>query len=239
MIIISSGFPKSASTLLFLYTEHLLKLSGRSRGQRMFRNINKEGFTPHFGLLNTLWYIFASCFGPVVIKTHAGPSFFIRLLLAMRLARAYYSIRDPRDVVLSAMDHAEKARKKTEQSDSDKAFAPFKTWDDLFPALDMHFSRYHAWKKDGRVLFVRYEALMKDPSGELTKVVQHIGLPGLIPKIPETVQWFASRKNETVNFNKGQLARYTTELSPEEISRLERRMKDVIVAMDYPLNQTV
>lgn len=238
MIIISSGFPKSASTLLFLYTEHLVKLSGKTGGQKLFRSINKEGFTPWFGPFNTMWYVIASMFGPIVIKTHAGPGFFVRILLSLGLARAYYSIRDPRDVVLSAMDHGKKAREKINPSDSDKAFAPFKKREDMLPALSMHFDRYKLWREDGRVLFVRYEDLLLNPESELEKVARHIRRPEWIKFIPETVKYFAERKRETTNFNKGDVARFGSELNADETALLERDMKEVILAMNYKLTQS-
>lgn len=238
MIIISSGFPKSASTLLFLYTEHLIRLSGKSRGQKLFRSINKEGFTPWFGPVNTLWYVFASMFGPVVIKTHAGPGFFVRTLLSLGLARAYYSIRDPRDVLLSALDHGKKARAKKNLSDSDKAFAPFMKREDLLPALGMHFERYKSWEKDGRVLIVRYEELLQNPEKELEKIASYFQRTEWIKFIPETVKWFGEHRSETINFNKGVVTRFVSELSAEETALIERDMKEVILAMNYKLTRS-
>lgn len=236
MIVISSGFPKSASTLLFLYTEHLFSAAGKSQGQRLFRRFNKEGFTPHFGFLNTPWYILLSLFGPLVIKTHAGPTFFVRLLIGMGLAKAYYSVRDPRDAVLSAMDHAKKAREKGIQSDSDVAFAPFKTWDDLFPAFHMHHQRYEAWKRYGKALFLRYEDVVTDPAEELTRVVHFLDRKKLEPYIPETVQLFGEKKQSTKNFNKGAVTRYREELNAEQLELLEKKMGPCITSMGYTLN---
>lgn len=235
MIIISSGFPKSASTLLFLYTERLIVQSGRSRGQKMFRYLNKEGFTPWFGPFNSAWYVFLSMFGPIVIKTHAGPGFFLKILLRLGLAKAYYSIRDPRDVVLSALDHANKARGKLKMSASDKAFAPFRTIKDVVPALNMHLTRYKSWEKYGHVLFLRYEEVMLHPETELKKIVAHVNRLNWNPYVAETIDWFAKRKSETINFNKGTLSRYQTELSSEEIIEIEKDFKEVIVAMNYQL----
>src|ERR1041385_6128725 len=100
MIIVSSGFPKSASTLLFLYTEEILEQSGKRSGQKKFRKHYPEGFIHRFGILNSAYLFFLNLFyGNVVVKTHSGPDFFIRLLMKMKIAKAYYSVRDPRDVI--------------------------------------------------------------------------------------------------------------------------------------------
>jgi len=235
MIIISSGFPKSASTLLYLYTESLINSSGKSGGQKLFRRFNREGFTPHFGFLNTLWYVFASMFGPLVVKTHAGPTFFIRLLISVGLATAFYSVRDPRDAVLSAMDHGRKAREKGIQTDSDIAFAPFEKWEDVYPAFHMHHRRYEAWKEYDRVLFVRYEEVIQHPDAVLQKIVRHVRLPKLVKNIPDAVYSFAQSKRSTRNFNKGELVRFTTELKSDEIAKLEKEMGACITSMGYTL----
>ena len=237
MIIISSGFPKSASTLLFLYTEHLITASGNNKGQEKFRRYCKDGFMPAFGVLNSLHLFFISMSGPIVIKTHSGPSFTLRLLQALGLAKAYYSIRDPRDVVLSALDHGAKARSNAKKSNSDIAFAPYHNRKELLPALQMHFARFKAWKKYGKALFVRYEDLIASPEQELSKVLQHINMSALSKYIPDTVRWFQERKQETINFNKGTVTRFQTELTTAEIAETEKDLREVILEMNYELTQ--
>jgi hypothetical protein len=238
MIIISSGFPKSASTLLFLYTESLINGSGKTRGQKMFRRFNREGFTPAFNPLNAAWYVFASLFGPVVIKTHSGPCFSLRILIGLGLAKAYYSVRDPRDAVLSAMDHGEKARTQGIKTDSDVAFAPFKEWKDIYPAFHMHHKRFESWKKYGKVIFPRYELLMTQPDAELQKIVDFIGRNFLRKYIDSTVSAFLKNKTSTKNFNKGETSRYQTELNEQQIAALEKELRDCILSMDYKLHNT-
>jgi hypothetical protein len=238
MIIISSGFPKSASTLLFFYTEELLKRSGKKRGQEKFRKQNPEGFIPHFGILNTLNLLFLSIFfGDVVIKSHTGPTFLVRLLINLGFAKAYYSIRDPRDVVLSALDHAEKARTKTIKSPSDIAFAPFQSRADLYPALHMHFKRYTEWKRYGKVLFLRYEDLLSKPEEELSSLVNWLDRTDALKYIPEVVTDFNARKKETKNFNKGEINRFKNEMNPEIMLEIEMELRDCFREMNYPLTK--
>jgi hypothetical protein len=238
MIIISSGFPKSASTLLFFYTEEFLLRSSRKTAQEKFRRQNPEGFISHFGILNTLNLLRLSVFhGDVVVKSHAAPTFFVKLLINLGLARAYYSIRDPRDAMLSALDHAEKARTKTNKTPSDIAFAPFHSRADLYPALRMHFERFRRWKKFGKALFVRYENLLASPEEELDKLLDWLGRSEDKKFIPEVVAHFSRRKNETRHFNKGVLSRFSTELTQEEIREIESQLGDCIREMNYPLTQ--
>jgi hypothetical protein len=158
MIIVSSGFPKSASTLLFLYTEEILKQSGKRSAQEKFRKRYPEGFIHRFGLLNTTYLFFLNLFfGSVVVKTHAGPNFFLRVLIKMKIAKAYYSIRDPRDVILSALDHGKKARANGSKTPADKAFEMYEKKEDLYAALKMHYENFDRWKHFNDKVFVRFK----------------------------------------------------------------------------------
>jgi hypothetical protein len=237
MIIISSGFPKSASTLLFFYTEELLKRSGKKTGQEKFRKQNPEGFISHFGIFITLKLLFLSVFyGDVVVKSHTGPTFFVRLLINLGFAKAYYSIRDPRDVVLSALDHAKKARTKTIKSPSDIAFAPFQSRADLYPALHMHFNRFSEWKHYGKVLFLRYEDLLGKPEEELSSVLNWLNRKNALRYIPAVVSDFNAKKMETKNFNKGEISRFQNEMSQEIILEIETKLREYFPAMNYPFS---
>ncbi len=89
MIIISNGFPKSASTLLFLYTEELLLRSRRPAAQEKFRKQNAEGFIAHFGITDILRILRLSILhGDLVIKTHTPPTRLVRLMINVGFARA-------------------------------------------------------------------------------------------------------------------------------------------------------
>ncbi len=239
MIIVSSGFPKSASTLLFLYTEEILRQSGIRSAQTNFRKKYPEGFINRFGFLNTSYLLFLNLFsGSVVVKTHSGPDFFLRMLIRMKIAKVYYSVRDPRDVILSALDHSSKARTKGAQTPADKSFAIYMTKEDLYTPLKMHFSRYLAWNAFGAYLEVRYENLLTNPENELKKVLQFLGLNQFEKLLPEIVDSFARKKSETKNFNKGELSRFEKEFSSDEIIQIENEINFMISGMGYQLKST-
>lgn len=233
MIIISGGFPKSASTLLFLYTETFLSRSGKRSAQRAFRRYNEEGFIRHFGFFNTTRLVLLSIFrGNVVVKSHAAPNFWVKLLIGLGLAKAYYSVRDPRDVMLSALDHGEKARAKTNKTNSDLSFAAFHSRESLYEPLRMHYCRFSEWKRYGKVLFVRYEQLMQQPENELAKVLDWLGWKESKKSIPAVVAEFAAKKKETVHFNKGVVSR-NDEYTPETLAEVERELQECIAGLGY------
>jgi hypothetical protein len=236
MIIVSSGFPKSASTLLFLYTEEILKQSGKRSAQNKFRKHYPEGFIHRFGILNTAYLCWLNLFfGNVVVKTHSGPNFFLRVLIKLGIAKAYYSIRDPRDVILSALDHGKKARMNGIKSPADNAFLIYEKKEDLFESLKMHYANYTGWKKFDKLLFVRYENLLASPEAELKKVLAMLKWNEKEELIQGIIELFSKKKSETKNFNKGELSRFEKEFSEEELKETENAIREIIPGMGYQL----
>jgi hypothetical protein len=237
MIIVSSGFPKSASTLLFLYTEEILTQSGKRSAQQKFRKRYPEGFINRFGLLNTMYLFFLNLFsGNVVVKTHSGPNFFLRFLIKMKIAKAYYSVRDPRDVILSALDHGKKARATGIKTPADKAFEMYEKKEDLFASLKMHYENFARWKKFNDVLFVRYENLLSSSQAELKKVIEMLGWEKEEKLLPGIIESFAKKKSETKNFNKGEVSRFEKEFSESELEEIENEIGRLIIGMGYELH---
>ncbi|CAN5146839.1 hypothetical protein BH09BAC5_BH09BAC5_25230 [soil metagenome] len=236
MIIVSSGFPKSASTLLFLYTEEILKRSGKRSAQLKFRKKYPEGFIHRFGFFNSIYLLLLNVFsGSVVVKTHSGPTFFLRLLIQMKLAKAYYSVRDPRDVILSALDHGEKARENGITSPADNAFVLYHNKEDLYSSLQLHFGRFIAWKKMPDVLLTEYEKLISEPIVELKKILVLLNWQSEEKSLPSIIETFALNRSQTKNFNKGELSRFKNDFSEKEISEIENKIGTVITGMGYSL----
>jgi len=158
-------------------------------------------------------------------------------MINVGFARAYYSLRDPRDAMLSALDHAASAQAKTEKTLSDVYFARFHSRQDLCPALLSAFGTFHRWKRFGKVLFVRYEDVLAAPEQELDRIVEWLGLKADRKNVSTVVAHFAKRKAETRHFNKGVLTRYSSELNAREIREVEVHLCDCIREMNYRFSQ--
>src|SRR5215471_8147671 len=106
MIVISSSLPKSGSTLVANLQEDLLAMCEPENGQGAFR----EAFGGRFVEEITPWVAaklmaIHEKWGSMVVKTHCRVTWSVRALVVSGVARATYCFRDPRDVILSAMDH--------------------------------------------------------------------------------------------------------------------------------------
>lgn len=137
MIIISSSIPKSASTLVFRYQQDLLGLASHKNviAQEKFDNYSNYGFLRKIGLKEFVIIIFIKIkYGNIVIKTHSELTFLIKLLMALGLAKATFCYRDPRDIILSAIDHGERSRKGLDPSNG---FKNMKTIKDGLPLVNL------------------------------------------------------------------------------------------------------
>ncbi|MDJ0744781.1 MAG: SGNH/GDSL hydrolase family protein [Xenococcaceae cyanobacterium MO_167.B27] len=184
MIIISSSIPKSASTLIYNYQEDLLALASQNNAvaQEEFNKYSNCGFLRGIYFNNFLTIIFLKIkYGNVVIKTHSKPSFFIKLLIALGLAKATFCYREPRDIILSAIDHGERTRKGKDASGACKNMI---TIADSLPIVKSWMSNWYQWKEYGSKIndvYAQLEQLPPDTTHLILSVggnnaLSHIGI---------------------------------------------------------------
>ncbi len=236
MIYISASFPKSASSLLFLYTEKMLLVSGMRTGQSFFRNYYKEGFVPRIGIVNGVFFLFVSLFfGNIVIKTHGGYNYVTRLLIAMGLAKGFYIYRDPRDVILSALDHGVNARTKEHKTPADRAFERCTNKEQLYPVIKKYYLYYRQWTSSGTNKVITYSDLLTVPVETLEELSRFLKLSIAISQLQELITGFNNKKVELKNFNKGKLYRFNEEMTQEEVEAVEKNVGDCIQEMGFKL----
>ena len=236
MIVISNALPKSASTILYEYTHDLIVAAFPENGNdELIRRCNTgdvEGvhaFVKNYGgkNLRELQTILKD-FGPFVVKTHRGLDHNLRYLVESGKAKVTIIHRDPRDVVISAVDHC----KMTAGSD----FTPFHLHDSLeasYPLVKKWIPRVIEWLKYGNCLELRYVDLVTEPEHMLAKIVGFLGLSIGREQIASIVQGRVENKNHM--FNTGKVLRFSDELSDSEIEMLTEGLHDEILALGYEL----
>lgn len=231
MILISASLPKSGSTLIANYQEDLLAALFPSNGQAQLRKAFQGRF---IGSLNPIviarLLAIHARHGTIVVKTHSAATPLLRALINAGVARATYCYRDPRDVVLSSIDHGKRSRA---GEDPARAFIDYTTIDDAIPKVQSLIQRWQSWHIFGKAQMIRYEELMADKLGSLRAMAGHLGWGADDQLLNDLVARHTPKKGVSYNFNKGTTLRYQTEMTPEEIARCTRAFRDILVQYQY------
>lgn len=233
MIIISSSIPKSASTLVYSYQKNLLALVDLNNiiAQEEFKKYSNCGFLRGIYVRDFLTITFLKIkYGNIVIKTHSKPTFFIKLLINLGLAKATFYYRDPRDILLSAIDHGERTRKGLDTSNACKNMITVR---DSLPVVKSWTSNWYKWKEFGKVFLIRYEDLMENKLSYLQQMSDYFNLKLKKEQIEAIYLKHEKIKNTTWNFNKGTTERAKTEMNDSDLLLCDRELKNILEDMNY------
>ncbi len=238
MLVLSNSLPKSGSTLFRNYTTALVALRHGPRGQQALRDLARSGRIALVGgflprpdgpALDDLARASRSC--PIVVKVHAQPTQAIRDRLGPA-CRVTYCIRDPRDVFVSARDHAQRTRNETQPM-----FDAFLSEDAGIAALRRMLDAAVEWLDAGLLLLVRYEDLVPAPGRELRRLASWLGIEASPDEIDAIVRAERqSRRPGQHNLNTGELNRYRSMMNPALRRRIETELGGQIRALGYPIS---
>ncbi|MFQ5570585.1 MAG: sulfotransferase domain-containing protein [Rhodothermales bacterium] len=247
MVVLSVGMRKSGTGWYFNMTNDLLQAAGgqdvhQIRNMPSLRSIIR-GNNCKVGELTvrklvrlTLPHFTGHTY---VVKTHAGPSISLRAFTATGTVKVTYQYRDPRDIVLSALEHAEAARRAGIHID----LVRLNTLDDSIQMVKRELARWEHWMRHPRVLKVRYEDLIADTMGELRRLVDFLSLDVPEASLQAIVQRYQKKEyaktleqpiiGNRLHFNKGIPGRFREEMSPQARALCERHLGPYLRKMGY------
>jgi hypothetical protein len=214
MIILSNSIPKTGSTLLANYQEDILGVSKVKSGQAALRSSFNGRFieNPLIHLLFNLSRI-ESKHGSVVVKCHWRPSLYLDLYCRFQNVRMTMMYRDPRDMILSMIDHGNRSRKSKDPSGG------FRDCVDVFqliPRTVKFMKRQQYFESKDYVHNVKYEDMMSDPLTVLQKMVAFLEWKVKDESLKEIIELRDKSKKTSWNFNKGTTQRWKDEMNQEE-----------------------
>jgi hypothetical protein len=233
MIVISNSLPKSASTLIFRMEAEIIRRTLSRNGQDAFH----ERF-PKYDLNPLVWSdVLALCridlaHGTFAVKTHHSAGRSIRLIQRLGLSRATFCYRDPRDVLLSALDHGRKSRAKEPPQ---AAFDNFHSIEQSIPNVRAMLNKAWTWVDEPRTLMIRYEDTIEDLFKVLQQVVAFLELPADEGLLRELVERENANRAQSPNFNTGATGRWRREMTPEQIARCNEAFRPFLERFDYPM----
>ena len=240
MIVLSVGMPRAGSGWHYNVIHDLMATTGcadardireKYRLQKILTEVNCN-----IGVLSArrlgMVTIPALMGNTFVIKAHAGPSAWSRLLEGLGLLRVTYIYRDPRDAMLSAFDFGQRAMGKGRPN-------AFSHLTDFQKTLDFMTEYVHIWEKwmrEKNVLIARYEDLLTNYEAESAKLVDYLKLDGTSPEIQSVVEKYrpgAAEGQQGLHFFKGKIGRFREAYNEEQKAILKERLSAFLPRMGY------
>jgi len=233
MIIVNTGIPKSGTSLLTRYQRDLLQLFDGLAGQERLLELNGGGYIERLTqeTIENLLKIERE-YGSFVVKTHCGYEPHLGELVRSGRACVSCAYRDPRDVILSAIDHGERSRN---GMDKYYAFANYRQVKDVITQMLKWCQVYGSWASSEWALMIRYEEMMKDRKAVIKLLADQIGFNLSEKQLSEIHEKHEKNKQTAWNFNKGTTERWKNEMNAVDQATCAQALAEQIQLMGYPL----
>lgn len=173
---------------------------------------------------------------PFLVKTHSPPIRLLKFFSKLGLAKVIYTYRDPRDVFVSAKDHGQRLVDTGGRTDT---FAQFLNFDKGMKKLGNYLRGCKMYLSIPSALCIKYEEITTEPMAVFKRIADFLGVQLTEARLKEIIEKYdVSKKSKSsgeFHFNKGISKRYLTDLTPEEISKLNVRFEKEIQLLGYEL----
>jgi len=242
MIVLSVGMPRAGSGWHYNLIHDLMKTTGCADARDIREQYRLQGILTevncNIGVLSlrrlVLVTVPALAGKTFVIKAHAGPTVWSRLLSMIGLLRATYIYRDPRDAMLSAFDYGQRALTKGRPN----AFSHLSDFDKSLAFIQDYVHIWEKWQAEKGVLIARYEELLQDYDTESTRLVEFLKINGSKPEVQEVIERYRPGKAEGqqgLHFYKGKIGRFRESYSPEQQTVLAGQFGPYLQKMGYEI----
>ncbi len=238
---------KSASSVVCWYTDQLVFYSFKTNGCKAVRDLIAAGeiagtdnFVDQQLDETTIARLIdvAEKHGPIVVKVHCFElSDYLRKQIESGTIIATFCFRDPRDMILSAMDHRIRAL-----NDGKNAFSNFTSVSASIPETITWSDMACTWVESDLALPLQYGDTVADPAGQIRRIANFLNIEPdehLVKCLLELEK--KSRKYGRCEFNRGNLSRFSEEMTLDEIALCNDQLGDWIkrLGFDCQLNYAI
>ena len=240
MIVLSVGMPRAGSAWHYNLIHDLMKTAGSADAREIRRRYRLQEILTeancNIGVLSArrmaLMMIPAVRGETFVIKAHAGPTVFARLLRVAGLLRITYIYRDPRDAMLSAYDYGRRALAKGRPN----AFSHLTDFQKSLAFMTDYVHIWEKWTKEKGVLTARYEDLLTNYDAESARLVDFLKLDRSKPGVRAVIEEYrpaATKSQPSLHFYKGKIGRFRETYSAKQQACLLEKFGNVLGRMGY------
>jgi hypothetical protein len=244
MIVISSGIQKSGSALYFNLTNDLLIATGGQDVRKIRAKFGLEKLMKYHNCnigslarenIEQLLQIHRSDH-LFAVKTHDGPTKFVKLLMSRSIFKVTHIYRDPRDIVLSAMDHGEKIRREG----LNHTFAFCSTMENTIMQVKKWLDKSTMeWIKLDGILSTKYEELIANPVSELNRLAEFLDIQVTMADLEGICSRYGSKKlsafqKEYLHFGVGTAVRFRRVMNKQDLDLCNQHFSRYLAKLGYP-----
>ncbi len=240
MLYLSVGMPRAGSGWYYNLMHDLVVAAG-GKDARSIRsryhlgwtltevNCNIGALSPHRLLAAWLPSALGNTY---VIKAHAAPTPAARLWMRLGWLKTAYIYRDPRDALLSALEHGQRSRQNGQQN----VFVALESFAHGLNFMRAYVRISEAWLNTPDVHATRYETLLSDYTREAARLAAFVGAT------PERAQPVTARyrpksaaqaEQRGLHFRKGKIGRFRDVFTTEERQACREAFGDYLERMGY------
>lgn len=243
MIVLSVGMPRAGSGWHYNLVNELMLTTGCQKASEIREKYHLQNILTevncNIGVLSLRRLLMVSIpallGNTFVIKAHAGPTRWSRLLARWGLLRITYIYRDPRDAMLSAYDYGQRAIAKGRPN----AFSHLTDFEKSLDFIKEYVAIWDAWMREEGVLKARYEDLLTSYDTEVARLIDFLGLDAANPQVQEVIEKYRPGKAEAgqqgLHFFKGKIGRFREKYSPAEQAVLAETLGPTLTRMGYQI----
>jgi hypothetical protein len=242
MIVLSVGMPRAGSGWHYNLIHDLMKTTGCADAREIREQYNLQGILTevncNIGVLSLRRLALvtrpALAGKTFVIKAHAGPTTWSRLLSTLGLLRITYIYRDPRDAMLSAYEYGQRALEKGRPN----AFSHLSDFEKSLEFMEGYVRIWEKWQAEKNVLIARYEDLLREYETEAARLAGFLGLDRSRSEVREVIEMYRPKEAEGqqgLHFYKGKIGRFREAYSAEQQAILAERFGAYLKQMKYEI----
>lgn len=246
MLILSNSMCKSASTIIWWYKNELINRTTPVNGNRGLADFIDSGAVSGEGCFVNdpledqavdRMMEFAAQNGPTVVKAHCYMTPYLSQMIGEGKILATFAYRDPRDVILSAID----CRNREIKSGSQVRFPGFSSVEAAIPLIQKQCVRAEPWIVHPKVLKMQYRDTVANPNRQIHSLAKALGVQISDTQVEEILKIEAENKSGQSNwmeFSQAKLTRYPTEMSPAQIELCNRELGRWIEKFGYSIEES-